>query len=356
MTSSSPTSSRSDTGVRVRFAPSPTGHLHVGGARTALFNWLYARQHRGVFVLRVEDTDLERSSEAMVKEILDGLDWLGLRPDEGPHFQSESAAAHREAVDKLLEAGKAYFDFTPKAEVADAEVKQQIAERARARQGQNGEANPYRDLPLAEARARVARGAVAAVRLKVPREGVSEFNDLVLGPQRREFSEIEDLVLLRSDGSPLYNLAVVVDDLELRITHVIRGQDHLTNTHKQLLIYDALGATRPQFGHLPLILTPGGGKLSKRKHGAVVAISTYRDRGFLPDAFVNYLALLGWAPGDDEEIFTRERLIERFAIDHVTPSSAIFNLRAGDERSWTDPKALWLNGEYIRTWPLEQLL
>ena len=282
--------------VRVRFAPSPTGYLHLGGARTALFNWLLARQQSGVFILRIEDTDLQRSSEAMVQGILEGMKWLGLEPDEGPFFQSSFADEHRAAALRLIEEGKAYYDFTPKEEGDDKTVHERIAERVRAQADTGKHQSPYRDLSLSEAIARVNAGEPAAIRLKVPEKGVSRFDDLVYGQQERDFSDIEDLVLVRSDGHPLYNLSVVVDDINMRITHVIRGQDHLTNTHKQVLIYQALGAQLPQFAHLPLIAAPGREKLSKRKHGEVVSITTYRDRGFVSDAVVNFLALLGWSP------------------------------------------------------------
>jgi len=340
--------------VRVRFAPSPTGYLHLGGARTALFNWLFARKHGGVFILRIEDTDVQRSSETMVQGILDGMRWLGLEADEGPFFQSSFVEQHRAAVNRLVEQGKAYYDFTPKEQADDRTVRARIVDRAKA-QGPTKLQNPYRDLPLEEARRRVASGEPAAIRLKVP-AGVSRFDDLVYGPQERDHSDIEDLVLIRSDGHPLYNLSVVVDDIEMGITHVIRGQDHLTNTHKQVLIYDALGAPAPKFAHLPLIMAPGREKLSKRKHGEVVSVTTYRDRGFVSDAVVNYLALLGWSPGSDQEIMSRDELIAKFSLDAVNKSSAIFNFDEKDPRDWTDPKALWMNGEYLRTMPLEELV
>src|SRR5437868_517322 len=341
--------------VRVRFAPSPTGYLHVGGARTALFNWLFARQHDGVFILRIEDTDLQRSSEAMVQGILDGMQWLGLEPDEGPFFQSSFLEQHRAAAHRLIEAGKAYYDFTPKRETDDRTVKEKIVERAIAQEQSGKHANPYRDLPVSEALERVASGEPAAIRLKTPVSGVSRFNDEVYGPQEREYSEIEDLVLVRSDGHPLYNLSVVVDDIQMRISHVIRGMDHLTNTHKQVLIYQALGAELPVFAHLPLIFAPGREKLSKRKHGEVVSVTTYRDRGFVADALVNFLALLGWSPGDDQELLSRGLLIEKFSLEQVNKAAAVFNFKESDARDWTDPKALWMNGEYIKSMPLGQL-
>src|SRR5581483_4868741 len=338
--------------VRVRFAPSPTGYLHVGGARTALFNWLFARQHGGTFILRIEDTDVQRSSEAMVQGILEGMHWLQLDADEGPFFQSSFEAAHRAAALRLVEEGKAYYDFTPKEQGDDRTVKERIREAARS----GREPNPYRDLPLAEAHARLSAGEAAAIRLKVPESGVSRFDDMVYGPQERDYADIEDLVLIRSDGHPLYNLSVVVDDIEMGITHVIRGQDHLTNTHKQVLIYEALGAAVPRFGHLPLINAPGKEKLSKRKHGEIVSVTTYRDRGFLPDAFVNFLALLGWSPGTDQEIMSRQELIDKFSLDGVNKSAAIFNFKENDPVDWTDPKALWMNGEYLRAMPVDELL
>lgn len=342
--------------VRVRFAPSPTGYLHLGGARTALFNWLFARKHGGVFILRIEDTDIQRSSEEMVQGILDGMHWLGLDADEGPFFQSSFLEQHRAAARTLIEKGKAYYDFTPKEKTDDRTVRDRIVDRARAQVGAAREPNPFRDLPVEEALRRVESGEPAAIRLKIPEQGVSRFEDLVYGPQERGHSDIEDLVLIRSDGHPLYNLSVVVDDIEMRITHVIRGQDHLTNTHKQVLIYEALGAPVPKFAHLPLIMAPGREKLSKRKHGEVVSVTTYRDRGFVRDALVNYLALLGWSPGSDQEMMTREELIAKFSLEAVNKSSAIFNFNESDPRDWTDPKALWMNGEHLRRMPLAELV
>ncbi len=342
--------------VRVRFAPSPTGYLHVGGARTALFNWLFARKHKGVFILRIEDTDTQRSSEAMVQGILEGMRWLGLDADEGPFFQSAFVEEHRRAALRLVEEGKAYYDFTPKAQADDRTVKEKIVDRARAQAQSGRELNPFRDLPLEQARARLEAGTPAAIRLKVPERGVSKFDDLIFGPQERDYSDIEDLVLIRSDGHPLYNLSVVIDDISMGITHVIRGQDHMTNTHKQVLLYEAMGVRLPQFAHLPLITAPGREKLSKRKHGEVVSVTTYRDRGFVPDALVNFLALLGWSPGStDQEIFSRDELIEQFSLEGVTKSAAVFNYKEADPRDWTDPKALWMNGEYIKSIPLDEL-
>ena len=234
-------------------------------------------------------------------------------------------------------------------------MKEKMVDRLKARAQTGKEPNPYRDLPAEVARARVESGEPAAIRLKVPGSGVSRFEDMVYGPQERDYSDIEDLVLIRSDGHPLYNLSVVVDDIQMRITDVIRGQDHLTNTHKQVLLYQALGARVPRFAHLPLIFAPGREKLSKRKHGEVVSVTTYRDRGFLPDALVNFLALLGWSPGGDLEIMSRNELIEKFWLEQVNKSAAVFSFNESDARDWTDPKALWMNGEYIKSTPLDQL-
>ena len=344
--------------VRVRFAPSPTGYLHLGAARSALFNWLYAKKTGGKFLLRIEDTDLQRSTEESTRSIIDGLEWLGLSYDEDLVFQSANADKHRAAANKLVAEGKAYRDFTPKAERNDATVKQGIADRARAHaaEGVDHRSNPFRDLASDESDKRAAAGEPFAVRLKIAREGKTQFDDMVYGPQERNYSEIEDLVLLRSDGHPLYNLSVVIDDIEMGITHIIRGQDHLTNTHKQILLYEALGATQPHFAHLPLILAPNKGKLSKRKHGEVVSLTTYRDRGFVPAAFRNFLALLGWAPADGKEVLSVDELIQEFSLEQIHRSPAVFNFQENDPRHWTDEKALWMNAEYIRTMPVEDLL
>ena len=344
--------------VRVRFAPSPTGYLHIGAARSALFNWLYARKTGGKFLLRIEDTDLQRSTEESTRSIIEGLEWLGLDYDEDLVFQSSNAPKHRAAAQRLVEEGTAYRDFTPKQQRDDKSVKEAIAERARAHalEGVDHRSNPFRNLPKEESDARAAAGEPFAIRLKVRQSGQTRFDDIVYGPQERSYSEIEDLVLLRSDGHPLYNLSVVLDDIEMGITHVIRGQDHLTNTHKQILLYEALGAPLPQFAHLPLILAPNKGKLSKRKHGEVVSLTTYRDRGFVPAAFRNFLALLGWSPPEGKEILSKEELVEYFSLEGIGRANAIFNFHENDPRHWTDDKALWMNAEYIRTMPIEELL
>ena len=344
--------------VRVRFAPSPTGYLHIGAARSALFNWLYARKTGGKFLLRIEDTDLQRSTDESTRSIIEGLEWLGLDYDEDLVFQSANAPHHREAGNRLVAEVKAYRDFTPKEEGDDKTVKQDVKERARAQaaEGVDPRSNPYRDLPKEESDRRAAAGEPFTIRLKVSPEGQTRFDDIVYGTQERSHAEIEDLVLLRSDGHPLYNLSVVIDDISMGITHVIRGQDHLTNTHKQILLYEALGAPVPQFAHLPLILAPNKGKLSKRKHGEVVSLTTYRDRGFVPAAFRNFLALLGWAPPEGKEVLSKEELVEYFSLEGIGRANAIFNFQENDPRRWTDDKALWMNAEYIRTMPLDELL
>jgi glutamyl-tRNA synthetase len=341
--------------VRVRFAPSPTGYLHIGSARTALFNYLYARNVGGKFLLRIEDTDLARSTEESTRSILEGLKWLELDHDETVVFQSDNADKHRETARRLLAEGKAYRDFTPKEAATDKTVKEAIVERARQADKKMRD-NPYRNISEIESDTRAASGEPFAIRLKVAASGKTSFEDSVYGLQERDYSDTEDLVLLRSDSHPLYNLAVVCDDIEMQITHVIRGQDHLTNTHKQILIYEALGVKPPTFAHLPLILAPNKGKLSKRKHGEIVSMTTYRDAGFVAGAFRNFLALLGWSAGEEKEIYSLDELIEKFSLDGIHRSNAIFNFKENDPRHWTDDKAIWFNAEYIRTMPLEGLL
>ena len=344
--------------IRVRFAPSPTGYLHIGAARSALFNWLFARKMGGKFLLRIEDTDLQRSTDESTRSIIEGLEWLGLDYDEGIVFQSDNAEKHRLAARQLVDEGKAYRDFTPKEQREDKSVKQDIVDRARAHaaEGVDHRSNPFRELSRDESDRRAAAGEPFAIRLKVAAEGASRFTDIVYGEQERAFSEIEDLVLLRSDGHPLYNLSVVLDDIEMGITHVIRGQDHLTNTHKQILLYQAFGKDVPQFAHLPLILAPNKAKLSKRKHGEVVSLTTYRDSGFVPAAFRNFLALLGWSPPEGRELLSQDELIEEFSLEGIGRANSVFNFHENDPRHWTDDKALWMNAEYIRTMPLAELL
>src|SRR5713226_146839 len=337
--------------VRVRFAPSPTGYLHVGGARTALFNWLWARKSQGTFILRIEDTDRERSTDANTRSILEGLDWLGLHWDEGPYLQSEGIERHRAVARRLLEEGKAYRSFaTP--EALEAQRKKATAEgRPWLRDHES------RDLSEEVSARRAAGGEPFAIRFRVPDDDRgTRFEDKVYGSQERRHRDIEDFALLRPDATPLYNHVVVCDDVEMRITDIIRGQDHLSNTHKQILLYEALGVAPPRFAHLPLINAPDRTKLSKRRHGPVVSLTTYRDRGFLPEAFRNFLALLGWSSWDDREIYNTEELIQAFSLEGIGRSNAILTFSETDSRQWTDRKALFLNQQYLSRMPLPDLL
>jgi glutamyl-tRNA synthetase len=306
--------------MRVRFAPSPTGALHIGGARTALFNWLAARGASGRLVLRIEDTDRERSTPENVEQILDALRWLELDWDEGPIFQSAREERHREAVAELLTAGAAYRS-------------QATAEDVKSWKATHGDDRGFRGEPHAE----------GAVRLRVPDEGDTVFDDLVIGEVRSPNRSMDDLVIARADGTPLYNLAVAVDDLDLEITEVIRGNDHLTNTAKQLLIIRALGAEPPRYAHLPLLHGPDGKKLSKR-HGAA-SVQELRDGGYLPAAVRNYLALLGWGAGDDETILSTPELVRRFDVAGVQRNPAQFD----------ETKLRWMNGRYMRELSLAEL-
>ncbi len=323
---------------RVRFAPSPTGYLHVGGARTALFNWLYARSTGGSMVLRIEDTDLERSSEEMVEAITDGLEWLGLDWDEGPFFQSERVGEHRAAAERLLGEGSAYRCFCDPEELE--------AERLAAREANEDWSydGRCRLIDPTEAEGRADGGEPFAIRFSVPRDEAVRFEDLIHGNTRVDSSQIEDFVLLRSDGQPTYQLAVVVDDAWMRITHVIRGDDHLSNTPKQILLYRALGTPVPEFAHLPLILGPDKKRLSKR-HGAT-SVGEFRERGFEAEAVTNFLSLLGWSPGDDREFLRREELVELFTLDRVNKKPAVFD----------ETKLEWLNGQYMILRPTEELV
>jgi glutamyl-tRNA synthetase len=337
--------------LRVRFAPSPTGYLHVGGARTALFNWLWARKHGGTFVLRIEDTDRERSNDANTRSILEGLEWLGLHWDEGPYFQSAGAERHRAVAERLLEQGHAYRSFASTEELEQQRKQAEATKRPWLRD------QPGRNLTPQESARRAAAGEPFAIRFKVPEDNEStHFEDAVYGTQERRHADIEDFALLRPDGTPLYNHVVVCDDIEMAITFVIRGQDHLSNTHKQLLLYRALGVQPPRFAHLPLINAPDHTKLSKRRHGPVVSVTTYRDRGFLPEAFRNFLALLGWSSGRDREQFDTRALLEVFELQNIGRSNAVLNFSETDARQWTDRKALFLNAQYLSHMPLTELL
>lgn len=326
---------------RVRFAPSPTGYLHVGGARTALFNWLFARHFGGTLILRIEDTDFERSSQEMVDGILEGMRWLGLTWDEGPFFQSQRLDLYRATAEKLLTSGHAYHCFCTRAEL----------EQHRSAAAAAGRPPMYdrrcRRIDRDTATTRRAAGEACAVRFAVPDGGSTGFDDAVFG--RVEFSnaEIEDFVLLRSDGVPTYHLSVVADDIDMRLSHIIRGADHISNTPKQVLQYQALGATLPVFAHVPLILGPDKTRLSKR-HGAT-SVMAYKEMGIVPEAFRNFLALLGWSPGSehkDQEIFSSGDLVQLFSLDGISKSNAVFN----------NDKLAWFNTEYIRAYDARQLL
>ena len=334
---------------RVRFAPSPTGFLHIGGARTYIFNWLFARSTGGRMVLRIDDTDAERSSEASLRSIIEGLDWLELPWDE-KHYQSERKRVHLEAAAALPAKGAAYRDFTPE----NAAPKESPAGTRAAWLCNPG----MRELSQQESDRRAASGEPFVLRFRVPRERADGvfFKDAVFGKQFRKFADIEDFALVRGNGDPTYHLASTVDDCDLGITHVIRGQDHLSNTCKHVLLFEALGRGLPQFGHLPLLLGPDGSKLSKRKHGPVVSVTTYRDKGFLPSAFVNYLSLLGWSPKDNREVLSVEELVSLFQTDGVLRANAVVQFDESSEQNWADPKALWLNAQHLRSMPVERLL
>ncbi len=315
--------------VRTRFSPSPTGSLHLGGAHTALFNWLIARHFHGAFVLRIEDTDKERSKEEFVTEILDAMHWLGLAWDEGPYRQTERLGLYREYIDRLLAKGAAYYcDCSPE----DLKVRREAA-LARG------------DKPKYDGRCRsrnLKPGPNTVVRFRGPDAGVTRWDDLIKGPIAFDNQELDDLVVLRSDGIPTYNFAVVVDDLSMGITQVIRGEDHIPNTPRQLLIYQALGAELPRFAHMPLMLAPDRGKLSKRRGARPVL--DYREQGFLSQALCNYLARLGWSHGD-QEIFTREELVQYFTLEHATTSPGVFD----------EEKLLWINSQHLKALPAAEL-
>ena len=329
---------------RVRFAPSPTGYLHVGGARTALFNWLFARRHGGAFILRIEDTDAERSSAEMVTGILDGMRWLGLAWDEGPeiggphapYFQSQRYDRHRAAADALVAQERAYYCY------CTADRLREERERAEAR----GEAWQYDrrclHLPADEVARLEAAKTPRAIRFKVP-PGTTAFDDVVHGRIEFDARNIEDFVIVRSDGHPIYHLSVTVDDIDMQITHVVRGDDHISNTPKHVLLFQALGAALPVFAHVPLILGADKKRLSKR-HGAT-SVMEYERQGYLPDALVNFLALLGWAPGDDRELMSRQELVDAFALEGISGGNAVFDTAKLD----------WMNGQYIARMPLAEL-
>jgi glutamyl-tRNA synthetase len=356
--SSSPDQSK----PRVRFAPSPTGFLHVGSARTFIFNWLYARSTGGIMILRLDDTDVERNTDASVNSIFEGLKWLGLGWDE-EYKQSERGALHRRMAETIFQNGLAYRDFTP-AHTGDSE-----------KSGAQGTwlfNAGMRELSREESDRRAAAGEPFALRFRVPRDGqVVRFTDAVYGEQMKAGADIEDFALLRSDGMPTYHLASCADDADLRISHIIRGQDHLSNTFKHVLIFEAAGYEPPRFAHLPLLVAPDGTKLSKRRHGPVVSVTTYRDAGFLPEAFINFLCLLGWSPKDDRTKMSQQELVDAFSLEGINRANAVVNFKEPEveqphvgrtlmpansiHEETFDPKALWLNAEHIRALAVEDL-
>ncbi len=333
-------------GVRVRFAPSPTGYLHIGGARTALFNWLFARLHGGSFILRIEDTDQERSTEASARAITDMLAWIGLDWDEGPgkggphgpYFQSERRELYRREAERLLAAGRAYPCYCTREEL---EARREEARRQGLPPRYDGRC---RQLTVARRRDLEAAGRQPALRVVAPTEGSIVVDDLIRGAVTFENVKVmDDFIIMKSDGMPAYNFACVVDDARMRISHVIRAEEHLSNTPKQVVIYRALGYDLPRFAHVPMILAPDRSKLSKR-HGAV-ACEEFRDAGYLPEAIVNYLALLGWSPGDDREILSVEEIIRLFSLDRVNRTAAIYDVE----------KLTWMNAKYLHAMDLDEL-
>lgn len=322
---------------RVRFAPSPTGYLHVGGARTALFNWLFAKRTGGTFVLRVEDTDKERSTDAHTQVILDGMSWLGITWDEGPYFQGSYGDRHRADAERLLAAGHAYKDFVTSEEL----------DAARERTKRLGETFRYRraemELSADEQARRASSGMPYAIRFAVPDEEIA-WDDAVHGRISWQGRDLDDFIILRSDGSAIYNMAVVSDDIAMAITHVIRGDDHISNTPKQVALYRALGHAPPVFAHVPMILGSDGKKLSKR-HGAT-AVGDYQDMGIMPPAMRNFLALLGWSPGDNDEIMAEPEMIARFSLEAIQKKAAVFDTT----------KLEWMNGQYLSRLSADELL
>ncbi len=329
---------------RVRFAPSPTGYLHVGGARTALFNWLFARNQEGTFILRIEDTDAERNRPELVQGILNDLHWLGIQWDEGPLFQSDRLAIYKGAADRLLKSGAAYPCFCPPAQYMGADTHEATEEGEKASAPAARQACPCRNLDPAERESRIGQGLPYAIRFRVPEGGATGFHDEVFGDREVENAEIEDFVLQRSSGLPTYQLSVVVDDLAMGITHVVRGADHLSNTPKQVLLYRALGAPAPIFAHVPLILGPDRTRLSKR-HGAT-SVGAYAEEGFLPEAFRNFLVLLGWSSGDDTELLDTDEMVRRFSLGSVSRTNAVFDRN----------KLEWYNVQYLQKLPIDALL
>ncbi len=322
------------TQVRTRFAPSPTGYLHIGGARTALFNYLFARHHGGKFLLRIEDTDRERSTPEAIRAIVDAMNWLRLDYDEGPYYQTERYPLYKEKIQELLAKGKAYPCICTPQEL---DAKRQLAIKEKRKPSYDGTCRPPQGVI-----APIPTGKPYTVRFRTPREGATIVHDAVKGDVVFDNRELDDLIIARSDGTPTYNFCVVVDDVDMAITHIIRGDDHLSNTPRQIQLYRAFGAALPEFAHVPLILGTDKARLSKR-HGAT-SVTAYRDMGYLPEAVVNYLVRLGWSHGD-QEIFSREELIEKFSLELVGKSAGVFNAE----------KFLWLNSHYLKTRPPAQL-
>jgi len=339
------------TETRLRFPPSPTGYLHIGGARTALYNWLYAKKTGGKLILRIEDTDTERSTQESIQGIIDGLEWLGIDFDEGPYFQTDFSDDHRAAADRLLAEGKAYKCFCTKEEL---DAKREAALAAKQNLGYD---RTCLKLSAEECAKKEAAGIPYVIRFKVPDDSdrVISYDDRILGRIDCSIKEVDDFVIVRSNTKPLYLLCNVVDDIRDRITHIIRGQDHMTNTIRQILLYEALAAPVPVFAHMPLTLDTKKAKISKRSHGEVVTVQFYQENGFLPWALCNFLVLLGWSPGNDREIFSREELIEAFTLERINRSSSIFNYHKGDAKFFTDPKAISINEHYLRTMDLQEL-
>jgi glutamyl-tRNA synthetase len=327
--------------TRVRFAPSPTGYLHIGGARTFIFNWLHARHKGGVVVLRIDDTDVERNTQTSLDSINEGLEWLELGWDES-YRQSERLDLHTKAAWAIFEKGLAYRDFTPASETPENSSGDWLF-------------NPgMRELTREESDRRADAGEPFVLRFRVPRDSRPEVvvSDLVYGSVSKATADLEDFALLRSTGMPTYHMASCADDADLRITDVLRGQEHLANTFKHVLIFEALGVETPRMAHLPLLMAPDGAKLSKRVHGPVVSVTTYRDAGFLPHAFVNFLCLLGWSAKNDREKLSRDELVELFSLDGINRSNATVNFK--DDEPF-DPKALWLNAEHLRALDIDDL-
>lgn len=330
--------------VRVRFAPSPTGYLHIGSARTFVFNWFFTRRNNGTMILRLDDTDVERNTDASVQSIFDGLQWLGLEWDEF-YRQSDRDGLHKAAAAKIFERGFAYRDFTPAHSGEDSRPR---------------DAGPWLENPGAravtseESDRRAAAGEPFVLRFKVPRGQGRKiaFPDRVYGPQEKAADDVEDFALLRSNGAATYHLASCADDADLNITHIVRGSDHIANTFKHLLIFEALGHPLPEFAHLPLLVAPDQAKLSKRKHGPAVSVTTYRDAGFLAPAYINFISLLGWSPKDNREQMTIAEIREAFTLENVNRASAMVNFT---EENPIDPKALWLNSQHLRTMPVAEL-